>query len=552
MACMLALFLIAGIFQTLSSIYGLKKISSTNDFVYEDLLTSIKLLSDLKKNWSSLRIEEGHLMTKEKTDRGTLSRLKTIFEDDFRSYAALIEPHHVEEAREFSKLWIIYKNYLQQEGAAFNIKDQSQAANFFYVSMSDGFNEGIDLLSHLLDVNMAEASEAKQNSATVYQQNIYVQIAASLAVLITLAVSISWLYNFVVNPLVRLRAFIAACTASNDPGVTPYIQRSDELGAVARALEALKDADKKRALLSEKISSESIAQAERHKSLDSAIQHFENSVREAAAGLNHAERSLHSNAAVISGLVAQNGELTDSAAKAAATASRDVDAVADAVTELSKAITEINQSACEALRSAEQADSLMAKLNKKALSLEYSTKTIDSVVTIIAEVAAQTNLLALNATIEAARAGEAGRGFSIVANEVKNLAEKSSQAVIQIRKQISNVQNETLCVSDAVNGLTFIFEEIRTLAETIAEAVNRQTDVTSEIADRACSASRGSSGISSNIQSLMTSTEKTKEIGYKIEEASTQLKVLAGQTASEITDFLERARNFQIGAGISL
>jgi len=544
MTGLLTLFLIAGLVQSGASVYGLNKIKNTNEIVYADLVTSTKLLSEVRKTWSKIRMEEGQILMEggapERTNR--LAELKQLFELNFRTYAGHILPQRVEEASEFKTIWTRYKEYLQKEEEAFGSSDKFQALTSFYGPMSGIFDEGINQLARLNDTNMEEAAKAKEASENVYLQNIYMQIFASLFVLMTLIFSGVWLYGFVIRPLVTLRAFIAAYAAGNAAGHVPYAQRSDEVGAVARAIELLRETDQKRVSLGEEISRDHDAQSERNRLLSQAIQHFEISVREATDGLGEAEGNLQSNADVISRLVIENSRQTDAAAQAAKKASADVDAVAKAVTDLSNAIKQINESASEASHVTGHADALMTNLRDKSQSLQISTKTIDSVVGVIAEVAGQTNLLALNATIEAARAGEAGRGFSVVANEVKNLAQKSSSAAAAIREQISTVQNEMTYVNDAVGGLTSIFDEIRDLASVIADAVNRQAEVTSEIADRARSASIVSYGISANIESLAAATERTEEIGHKIGSASTNLNELAKRTMNEIGRFLKVAQ----------
>jgi len=546
MTGLLGLFLIAGLVQSTASIYGLYKIKKTNEYVYTDLLTSTKLLSELRKAWSNIRMEEGQILMEGNvgpSERAVrLAALKQMFEKSFKAYAASIEPGHVEEASEFKTIWLKYADYLRQENEAISSGDKFQALTAFYGPMSGIFDEGINQLARLNDINTDEASKAKEASEAVYRQNIYMQILVSVLVFAMLIFMVVWLYGFVVRPLVNLRAFIAAYATGHAPEQVPYAQRSDEVGAIARAVELLRVADQKRLSLGEEISRDHEAQSERNRSLSQAIQHFEVSVREAANGLGAAEGHLQSNADMISRLVIENSRQTDAAAQAAKKASTDVQAVATAVTDLSNAIRQINESATEASQATGHADALMANLRGKAQSLQITTRTIDSVISVIAEVAGQTNLLALNATIEAARAGEAGKGFSVVANEVKNLAQKSSSAAASIREQISTVQNEMTEVTDVVTGLTSIFDEIRDLASVIAHAVNRQTEVTSEIADRARSASIVSYGISSNIESLAAATERTEEIGHRIGSASTNLNELAERTLNEIGRFLKVAQ----------
>jgi PAS domain S-box-containing protein len=120
--------------------------------------------------------------------------------------------------------------------------------------------------------------------------------------------------------------------------------------------------------------------------------------------------------------------------------------VATAATELSASASSLSASAMAAV---EEADSA----KETGHSLETSSAEIEQVVTLISRVADKTRLLALNATIESARAGEAGRGFSVVASEVKSLADQTSQAAKDIVRQIGSVQSaagQSTAVMDSV------------------------------------------------------------------------------------------------------
>src|SRR6202007_1727743 len=120
-----------------------------------------------------------------------------------------------------------------------------------------------------------------------------------------------------------------------------------------------------------------------------------------------------------------------------------IQSVASATDELSSSVAEIGRQVREssriadgAVRQAEQTDMRISKLSRAA-------QEIGDVVKLITAIAEQTNLLALNATIEAARAGEAGRGFAVVASEVKSLASQTAKATDEISSHISGMQGAT-------------------------------------------------------------------------------------------------------------
>ena len=115
------------------------------------------------------------------------------------------------------------------------------------------------------------------------------------------------------------------------------------------------------------------------------------------------------------------------------------------------------------------------------ISLGKASDEISDALQLISAIAEQTNLLALNATIEAARAGEAGRGFAVVASEVKNLARQSAEAAVRIDTLVQAVQGRANTAKASIIAVAEVVRHIAEVQTTVASAVEEQTATTKEI-----------------------------------------------------------------------
>jgi methyl-accepting chemotaxis protein len=195
-----------------------------------------------------------------------------------------------------------------------------------------------------------------------------------------------------------------------------------------------------------------------------------------------------------------------------------------------------------ATRIARQAVTRAEETNVTVRTLVETADKIGSVVTLIQEIAEQTNLLALNATIEAARAGEAGKGFAVVASEVKNLATQTAKATEEIGQQITTMQGITGNAAEAIAAIGKAINEIDEVSASIASAVEEQSAATGEIARNTQEASTGTRLVSSEIASVQQGVSEAGGAAAEVVAAAGQLSEQSEMLSRQVAAFLSEVR----------
>jgi len=216
---------------------------------------------------------------------------------------------------------------------------------------------------------------------------------------------------------------------------------------------------------------------------------------------------------------------------------------------------ELMQGAVKRMETIESTVTATADVVKK---LGENSQQIGAIVETISSIADQTNLLALNAAIEAARAGEAGRGFSVVAEEVRKLAEQSQVATEEIKERISTIQQDTNAAVNAMEQGTIEVERgtqaVREVGEQFGEILSMVGSIEEQIQDINVSVqtvSKGTTNIvsavdeideisrvtSGHTQTISAAAEEQSASSEEIASASQALAVLAGELQETTRQF---------------
>ncbi|GMO11846.1 methyl-accepting chemotaxis protein [Bradyrhizobium sp. TM233] len=374
------------------------------------------------------------------------------------------------------------------------------------------------------------------------QRALIVQLGL-LALAIGLAVGAVMLVSRrVITPLNTIRDAMLKVAGGDLAVDSGYLDRQDEIGALAGALETFKQQATDKRKIEEQERERNTGAAARQRAVEAYVGEFEGAVRKTLGELSEASGEMRKTSGDLSAVSRQTNDRVQVAGKASNDASMSVDSVAAAAEELSASINDISQQAAHAAGIAGRAVTQARETDGTVQGLAKSAGRIGEVVGLINTIAAQTNLLALNATIEAARAGEAGRGFAVVASEVKSLASQTAKATEEISEQISDIQKVAGDAINAIQTIGGIIGEVNEVATAIAAAVQEQGAATQEITRSTQFAAQGTKNVSDNITGVKADADAAAAAADNVKQASEMLESQSRQLGHEVSDFLGKIR----------
>jgi methyl-accepting chemotaxis protein len=347
----------------------------------------------------------------------------------------------------------------------------------------------------------------------------------------------------ITRPIRRLAGAMRRIAAGEMGLDVPDRERADEIGGMAAAVQVFKDNMRETARLRTEQESMKLASAVAQKTaLANTADAFEAKVGHLVAMLGSSATDLQSTAQSMSSTSSQTDQQAIAVAAAAKEASAGVQTVAAAAEELSTSIHEISRQVAQSAAITGKAVTDARRTDGIVQTLADGAQKIGDVVQLITTIAAQTNLLALNATIEAARAGDAGKGFAIVASEVKSLANQTTKATEEIAAQITHIQTATAEAVTAIGGISATIEEVSVIAAAIAAAVEEQGAATGEIARNVQQTAASTQEVTQNIAGVSRAANTTGAAASEVLDAASGLSRQAEQLTVEVASFLSGVR----------
>jgi methyl-accepting chemotaxis protein len=341
------------------------------------------------------------------------------------------------------------------------------------------------------------------------------------------------------RPIRRVGEVLLELAHGNKNVEVPFTQRRDEIGDNARAAQTFKEKLVRIEQLenAEKETAQRMAD-QRRSALHELAGKFEATVASVVRSVSASSTELEAAAEALGATAGTTRDLTGRVLAASTEASTNVQSVSAATEQLVGSIDEISRQVEESTRISRDAVLQAEKTDGRIADLTRAAGRIGDVVKLITAIAEQTNLLALNATIEAARAGESGRGFAIVAQEVKALAAQTSKATDEIGVQIAGVQAATRDSVVSIKEIGGTIGRISEIAAAITSAISVQATTTREIAGNLEAATSNATHVAANISDVNDSTSEITSASSQILSSAKSLAQDSSRLAAELEQLL--------------
>lgn len=507
---LISTFLLIAVILAGVGVYSIQNLNTMNDHLeemYGNNLLSVQNLSAAQIDYEKMKVRLRDIaLAENKGDKDALAAqipaIRKDLEEKMNAYRGTpLTQQEKEQLNIFDTAFPVYTKLFEATKELAYQADRTEFVKMKNGQLTDEENKFRDSLVNLISINVKLAEEMSRKSADAYSSARSITIAVVvIAFLFSLAAGYA-IARLIANPLNELVSLVAK-VASGDLREKSGIVSKDEVGKLADSINRM--VEHLRGLIG------GIMQSS-HNVAASSEQISSSSEEIASSSTNQAQ-----SAASITELFNELSTAIHSVARSAEQAA-----------ELSEATV---QAAKEGEKIVEASASGMQQVNLTMTRLEEDSQKIGDIIEVIDEIADQTNLLALNAAIEAARAGEQGRGFAVVADEVRRLAERSSEATKKITGIIKVMQENT---RQSVTAVTNSAAQSDRTGEAFANIINMVNQSAEKVAEIAAACEEEAAQASEVMQSVESIAAASEEAAAASEETAASCQSLA-QLAEEL------------------
>ncbi|PYF83998.1 methyl-accepting chemotaxis sensory transducer [Marinomonas alcarazii] len=499
------------------SMSAMKSIRANSEMIETNIVPAIASLGDVNSNLMRVRIFTLRLLngTSQEAKKATVADLEKIIKDVEQYLSEYEATIYLESERrlfeEFKKSQASYFN-VQKEVVSASLQGNTDALSVLVPKMNDAADNMVVVLRNIVAANQEGAEIASADSREMYNESfiliiIIAVIAAAAASVIAVVLSRS------INKPLQDAVASAEVIASGDLTQTIHVDGDDELTRLTTALKAMQG------------------------NLRTAIVH----IADSSGQLASAAEELNTVTENSSNILMQQNEEIQQAAAAITQMSTAIDEVAQTAQQTSEGSVESASLAEEGKARVSETTAVILDMNKEMTAstgvinqLAEQVASISQILDVIRAVAEQTNLLALNAAIEAARAGEAGRGFAVVADEVRSLAHRTQESTGEIETMVRQVQ---ISANDAVSSMENTSHKTNQAQTVAAEASQALEKITARI----LAISDSNHVIASAAEEQSTVSKEIDSNISTISDLATQTVVGANETSSSAAELTRLA-----------
>lgn len=534
-------------FCAIVAMQGIRAVSSAGDLVvalYDEpfMAVSHARSAEAKFNIARAKMERGILL--QDATAANMGALQNAMQDIFRDLDIVQERMTTAEVR--AKTIVEAKRLLRNLIATVASILDPPSGGVTQLPFPDSISQKVAEVSSALD-QVTEAASAygfefrSQAEAKVAEARSNLIVLAVITGLTGLLLSMATAFSFI-RPIRQAMA-VSERIANGDLSSDVSDDRRDEFGRLLMSLRKMQDALRSQSADLDRRQGEKegalAAETRRRELLEQEVASFRADTESVLAQVKDTSDLLNATARTLSEIALEADQRISDATGAADETSNNVATVAGATEELSGSfggiVDQIIKTNSAIARASHTAEGAVEVIN----TLSISAKEIESVIELIQEIADQTNLLALNATIEAARAGAAGRGFSVVASEVKTLATQTGRATHEISVKITDVRNAVTHSVEAIRSLSDLMSDVGALTLGMTATIDQQSLSTSEISQSVQSAASATEHVAKNIRRTAATVSGTRRSASDLLSEAGRLSEQAQVLRSSIDQFLK-------------